>query len=444
MIRTTGSKLHRVWQCPASALLPQNTSEDLDARTEPARGKGHVIHKYLEEVRTVGVEEALSWVAGAHGELAYLCRALDIDRLPTHLSTEVAFAWNWQTRSAQELGRNLGHRDYDALGVDWSCEIPITVDVCGARDMVGGPGGALCLRGFVGDYKTGWMKYPRPERFGQLLLGAACVRSVMGCDDVIAELLYIDESGDSFPVRDLIDGWLLDAFEMQIADVMGSMPALEDLYNRLGPDALPKREGPHCAYCPAFKACNAKTALVRAVPAELLKIGIKPDIVMTPRDPAKPDGEFDVTLPTGLVNARNAAAIWEATERVKSICKSLQQEVTGIAYNEPVTLSDGRVIERYEWKKRKLDGRIAAAVLERHFPREAVLAKLDIGVSLTSVTQLAQAHTDFNVKPRPVMESAKGTGVVDKLIKEIDQAKGVGWDVGEAVKPRMPRKKRGA
>lgn len=447
MIPPTGSKLHRVWQCPASAILPQNSSEDLDARTEPARGKGHGVHKYLERVRIDGVEQALSLVPA---DVVPLCKALDINKLPTHMSTEVAFAWNWKLQTARELGRNLGHRDYDSLGVDWSCEIPTTVDVTGMAEF--SPDGQFVKirRGYIGDYKTGHTKYPRPAKYAQILIGAACIRYLWNLDDVIGELIYIDDDGESYVVRDLIDSWVLDPWERDITALMEGMPELDARFLAHGGGALPKREGPHCTHCSAFKDCSAKTGLIKAMPAELIKLGAKRDpkggleLVWVPKEGGKPDeGSWELDLAPGAITVRNAAAVYEACERVEALCRKMRDEVCGIAYHQPIPLSDGRVIEPYQWKRREVDGRIAAVVLEKHYGRDKVLKKLDIKLSLSAIEELVRENIDWKAKPRPVIKSQKGTGVFDKILKEIESAHGLATNVGEECKPHKPRRSGG-
>lgn len=450
--RHTGSKIHRVWQCPASAVLPQNTNEDLDARGEPARGRGHVIHKYLECVRTVGIEAALVDVPA---DLVTLCRALDIDRLPTGLSTEVAFAWNWKELTARELGRSpdLPYRpdggvDYDKLGVDWSCEIPTTVDATGMAEW--SPKGSMEVlrRGYTGDYKTGHVKVPRPSRNGQILIGAVCIRYLWNLDDVTGEVLYIDEDGECYPQREVLDSWTLDIFERELHGVMSSLPALEATFAQHGGEALAKHEGQHCQYCPAYKNCSAKTAFVRELPMELIKLGAKRDEkgdfelvpVVTGKDKKGEDiTELQLQLAPGAINARNAAAVYQACERIEAMCRKMRDEVCGIAYHEPVPLSDGRVIARYTWRRREVDGRVAAVVLEKHYGREKVLKKLDIKLSLAAIEELVRENVDWTVKPRPVVTSQKGTGLLDKLLVEIENDRGLAVNTGEECKPHKPR-----
>jgi len=462
--KPTGSKVHRLWQCPASFILPQNTNEDHEARTEPMRGKGQVVHKYLERVRAGGVDAALSQVPADH---VMLCKALDIDRLPTHLSCEVAFAWNWKTLSARELGRGPdlprhpdGAVNYDELGVDWSCEIPVTVDVTGMAEW--SPKGSMetLRRGYVGDYKTGHTRYPRPSRNGQILIGAVCIRYLMQLDDVTGELLYIDDDGDCYPQRDLIDSWTLDSFERELAAIMEEQPALQALYEANGGGVLAKHEGPHCDHCAAYKDCSAKTGLVKAMPEALIKIGARRDtkgdfeLIWVPeidKKTGKPKGDdkgsWELQLAPGAVTVRNAAAMYEAAERIQALCSKIKDEVCSLGYHEPIPLSDGRVIERYTTKRRATDGRVAAGFFEQWLAakmtpdeaRKKVMAKLDVKLSLEACRDLVTENIDWNTKPRPVIESKNGTGVLDKLLVELERAGGLHVNSSEECKPHKVR-----
>lgn len=417
----TGSKVHRMWMCPASSVLPQNVSDDAEARSEPARGKGTIVHKYLDRVLSVGREEAL---AGIPEDVLVLCMALDLERLPAHLSTEVAYAWNWVTQTARELGRNLGHRDYDLLGVDWSCEIPCTIDVVGMAEVV--VGGFSRRRGYVGDYKTGHTTYPRPNRFGQTLLGALCARSVMELEDCVVELIYIDDDGDSFPARDIVDEWDLDTFARELTETMEALPALADAHD--AGQAIAKHEGSHCAHCPGFKDCSAKVGLVRSIPVELMQLGVAPGA----------DGQLEVAPNT--ITARTAAAAYETCERIEAILRKIRAEVCGLAYHEPIQLSDGRVIERYTHKRRSVDGRVAAAVLEERYGRDEAMSAVELKVSIDAIRNVVVRNIDPKAKPRPKIETRKGDGLLDVILHHIEVRGGLTTNIGEECKPRMPRK----
>lgn len=446
----TGSKLHRAWKCPASRLLPQNVNQAREDATEPARGRGKVVHRYLERVRAAGMAQALAEVPP---DLVLLCKALDIDKLPTHLATEVAYAYNWRDRTARELGRNLDHRDYALLGVDFESEIPLTVDISGwAMLWVPGPvqpdgttSQVQVRRAYSGDYKTGHTHYPRPKSFAQTLLGSLCAALTMGCDDAFAELIYIHDDGDSHAVRDLVDEWDLVAFQDELEALGGSWEELEGVYAKLGGGGLAKAEGPQCDYCPGFKDCSAKVALVRELPAELLRLGVRTETtgelaLVRPPQTGKAPEPLELDLAPGAVTVRNAAAAWEACERIERICKRVREEVAGIAYYEPVQLADGRVISRFSRETRSMDGRIAAAVLEERYGREEAMKAVDITVTFAALRERVVANIDMNEKPRPKIETRNKDGVYDKVLAEVEKRGGISTNVTESCKPRQPRR----
>lgn len=411
----TGSKWHRIWQCPPSAVRPQVVSDDREAKLEPARGRGLAIHKYLEQVKAVGKEQAL---ADSPPELIPLLSALDLEHLPVHLSTEVAFAYNWKTGAVRELGRNLGHRDYDSLGVDWSCEIPCTLDVIGVQENEKG------VFGFVGDYKTGFTRYPPPDKFGQTLLGGLCVRAIYKCTKVVLELIYIDEDGDHYPVRRVVDDWDLDIAERSFAKAMLALEQAEADEDAGRSHAY--HEGRHCDYCDAFKNCGAKTAMVRAMPAELIRLGVKQD------------GTGALELTPGVITREVAANMFVAAEKIREAMGKVMTEVCGLAWSEPIPLADGRVIERYVTKKRDLDGRKAAAVLERRFGREGALEAIQIDVTFDSIRKLVAKRK----APDEKMETKRGDGALDVVLKEIENAGGIAANVSEVCKPHLPKKRK--
>lgn len=452
-VRITGSKVHRVWKCPASAVLPQ-AYEDNDP--SPAAKRGTAIHAFLEQVGKVGRGAAL---ADAPAEVVPLLEALDLENLPVGLATEVSFAWNWQTGAVRELGRNLSRRpdggvDYDNIepirpicefcqrrrdqaiaenkagwvlcdvclsrptGVDWSCEVPLTIDVMGVADR-GGDGSlrSVVRRGYVGDYKSGHSKYPAPDMFGQTLLAAVCVAKVYGCDDVVVELLHIHDNGGHHAARRTVNEWDLQAFE---AELQGAMSIVDQPGGLLDPV-----EGPWCDHCPAFRGCPRKLALVRAIPEQLVQLGVRPD----------PESGALVLTP-GALTVRNAAAAWEAIERIEDVLARAKEEICSIGAFEDIPLSDGRVIGRLVTERRALNGKVAAELLRERYGTAAA-QYIEESVTLAAMRQAVVKH----IRPGERIETKAKNGVYDKLLDEVEQRGGLEVKVTDAVRPHVPKKK---
>lgn len=438
-MKITGSKVHRVWKCPASAVLPQGYESN---DPSPAARRGTAIHAFLEQVGKIGRGAAL---AAAPADVVPLLEALDLDNLPVGLATEVAFAWNWQTGEARELGRNLPRRedggvDYDHPSiqppVDWSCEVPATIDVMGVEArgaelaVVSGRGEVRSSttlgprRGYVGDYKSGHSRYPAPDMFGQTLLAALCVAKVYGCDDVVVELLHIHDNGGHHAVRRTVNEWDLQAFEQELRGAM----SIVDQPGGLGEPV----EGPWCNHCPAFRSCPAKLALVRAIPQELVQLGVRPG---TPFFDTEEPG---LVLTPGALTIRNAAAAWEAIERIEAVLNRAKEEICSIAAFEPVPLSDGRVIGRLVTERRGLNGKVAAELLrERLGP--AATEYIEESVTLDALRKAVAKHR----RPGEKIETKAGDGVYQLALGEIERRGGLELKITDAVRPHVPKKRPG-
>lgn len=437
-VRITGSKVHRVWKCAASAVLPQGYESN---DPSPAAKRGTAIHAFLEQVGKVGRGAAL---AAAPADVVPLLEALDLDNLPVGLATEVSFAWNWQTGAVRELGRNLPRRedggvDYDGFAeVDWSCDVPCTIDVMGVASMqvrtFGTDDEAAMVtvrRGYVGDYKSGHSKYPAPDMFGQTLLAALCVAKVYGCDDVVVELLHIHDNGGHHTVRRTVNDWDLQAFEQELQHAMETAADRERLgLPILDPAEVPTpHEGPWCDHCPAFRGCPAKLALVRAIPQELTHtLGVRHDL--------GPDGELQ--LPPGFLTIRNAAAAWEAIERIEDVLARAKEEICSIGAFESIPLSDGRVIGRLVTERRALNGRVAAELLRERYG-QAAEEHIEPHVTLSEMRRAVVRH----LRPGEKIETKAGAGVYDRLVAEVEQRGGLELKITDAVRPHVPKKKLG-
>lgn len=414
------------------------------------RTKGQGVHGFLEVVGKVGRGAAL---ANAPADVVPMLEALDLENLPVGLATEVSFAWNWQTLGVRELGRNLPRRadgsvnynDADGVWVS-ELEIPLTIDVMGVAAAPSrwgpGPGGDIeRRRGYVGDYKSGHTKYPAPDMFGQTLLAAVCVAKVYGCDDVVVELLHIHDNGGHHAVRRIVNEWDLQAFEAELQAAMGTVAdrqRLADFGFGGRTDLLPAeetptpREGPWCDYCPAFRGCPAKLALVRAIPERLLQLGIRPGTL-----PDKEGVEQDaLVLMPGALTIRNAGAAWEAIERIEDVLARAKEEICSIGAFEAIPLSDGRVIGRLVTERRGLNGKVVAEILRERYGTAAA-EYIEESVTLSAMRQAVVKH----IRPGEKIETKAKTGMFDRLVAEVEQRGGLKMKVTDAVRAHVPKKK---
>jgi hypothetical protein len=413
----SGSKIHRVWKCPASAALPQVERDD---EPSPARDRGTKIHAFLERVARVGRDQALAECSDP--ELYPLLAAIDTDALPVHLACEVAFAYNWRTQVARELGRGIG-RNYELTAAPPTAdEIPCTLDLVGQSDL-----GDSALRGYVGDYKTGHGRLPAPDRNGQLLLGALCARSAYDCEECVLELIHIHRDGDHHRVRRTVDSWELGAFAAELASAMESIPYWRAEHEAGRP--VGTFEGAHCDHCQAFNSCPAKTALIRAIPRELMAIGVAPEL----------DKSGKLVMQSGVITAANAAEIWVFLERLEDVVDRAKQEICGIAaVAGDIPLPDGRVIGRIQTERRVLDGRIGAEVIEERYGRQTRDEVVELKLSITAVQKAVTKHL------KPGQKVTGRDGVLDVVIAEIERRGGVGLNTTDSIKPHVPRKKAAA
>lgn len=422
-MKITGSRIHRIWKCQASAVLRQFSDPD-DAKFEPARGRGKAIHAFLQQA---GKVERARLLADAEPELMPLLEALDLDNLPVGLSTEVSYAWHWVDGTARALGplplRSDGGVDYDHPSVqhpiDWEREIPCTLDVVGVAN-----GGDLGLRGYVGDYKSGHVKYPAPDAFGQTLLGACCVAFVHGCDDVVVELIHIHDDGGHHAVRRIVNQWDLGMFAGELRDAMHVVAFQRKEELAIDGDFPVPAEGSWCDYCPAYRGCSAKLALVRAMPAELIQIGLTPAT------------QGIVVFDPKALTVSNAGAAWTAIERIEDILGKAKAELCRLAWAEPIPLEGGRVLGRTVTETRKVNGKVAAELLERRYGRAERELRSEVRVTLAALRQAVVAR----IQPGEKIETLAGDGMYDRLLDELEREGGLETKVNEAVKNHVPKR----
>ena len=436
----TGSRAQRLWKCPASAAIPGIVDVEAEAASEPARNRGKDVHAFLQVVRKIGVSAAL---AQAPKDLRDLLEAIEVNNLPTHLSTEVALAVDWGTGMVLRLGENLATRDYGPLiraAIEHLCcdlpaeksgpmraelmcgrWIPFTLDVIGIEERPDG-----IRRGYVGDYKTGFTKYPAPDIFAQTMLGAvALVSSLFQCDEVVVELIHIWKDGSHHPQRARVDDWAVRAWQ----DEFKRACQLAEEYIELGDlNQMAFSVGAWCDHCPAWLRCPAQVSLVRAIPDELRKMGVE-------KSPST--GELEPR--PGALNVDNAAEAWMTIERIEAVLALAKQQICSLsAVGEiDIPLPDGRVIGRTQTTRREVDAKRALPIVEKRYGREAAAEAFELATSLSAIKTLAASKRAKGEK----IETRDRTGVFDILERELEGAGAIKLNVNNTVRPYKPRKR---
>ncbi len=324
MIAASSSQLERLAACPASGALPQVRS------VTPWSERGRVVHRYLEQVRTVGSEAALVEVPD---EYRALCEAIDLEALPKGTwAAEVALAFNVETGEVRELGRG-GEREDLYADVDPLVEIP------GVLDGVGVSFDAV----FVPDWKTGWAPVAPPERNHQLRFNALLAARAFDRHQAVVELVRIREDGSVHRQRAELDAFELVLVRDEVRAIHATVQEARGRYLEEGEAALQPVEGPWCRYCPAFAHCAAKKSLL----VEALQTD--DDVV---------DGHL------ASLTDEKVAAGWKMIRRARELLGRVEQTLREYAYARPVYLGDGLWLGRIEKAgNEQLDGRIAWAVV---------------------------------------------------------------------------------
>ena len=354
----TASSIARLFQCPGSASLPT-----VETPSAPAE-RGTVVHEYLERVGAgMAPDEALDLVED--GEHRALCAAIDLDRLPRGTAPEVAFALDWETGKARELGRRL-KRVYPALG---PTEIP------GTEDMVGLTSDAV----YVGDAKTGHHVVAARENLQLMLLATAAARTY-NRDQAITEIIRIRENGSVWRDRAELDVVDLDAFASRLRDVMRSVRGYQAARAKgQQPDVV---EGEHCRFCPSWSFCPAKAAtLVRVSSGRELD----PLASLLPLTP-----ELAGHAWTKLREARRVL------ERIERACHAALDEYGSLP------LPSGSFIQKVtEPGNEQLDGRVVFDVIRSQFDQEVAESAIEIEASKAGIARaLKAAAAGGKIPPR--------------------------------------------
>jgi hypothetical protein len=387
------SGLGRVEKCPASVVL----SKTFGRESKYAR-RGNMLHSYLYLVSTVGAEAALELMPLDEREA---CAAVELERLPAakpeSYAAEVAFAFNWRTGTARELGRGLD-RAYDCR-VDEACEIPGTADVVGLT-----PTHVIVL-----DYKSGWADLGDVANNLQLLgLGLAAARAY-GREDAFVGILRLRPDGT--PWFDVVE---LGPMELDAAEVRirGICEAAEKV--RLA-EHFDVQEGLWCRHCAAFDSCPAKVRLAASL--------------------AYPARVQD-SIPT--LTVESVPAVLDRLAAIKEVVARVEDSVREFARVNPVPLPGGKVygaVQVVEESPMPLEG---AAVLREKFGEAAAVEALvqpPPKMSWASIERGLRAHMREQGLTRGIDELKRAAREALRAAGAVEESRSVQVKIH---KPKMP------
>lgn len=345
-VTESSSQLERLAACAASGALPQIRS------VSPWSERGRVVHRFLEQVRTLGREAALVDVDDEHRPL---CEAIDLDALPKGTWTaELALAWNVYTGEVRQLGAG-GDRDDAYSTVDPLTEIPGTLDGCGLS----------VSEVFVPDWKTGWSPVAPPAKNKQLRFNALLAAREYGRHSAVIELVRIREDGKVIRQRAELDAFELVVVEQEARVIHDRVMAARAAYLEKGDAGVEPVEGPWCRYCPAYPICPAKTRLALAI--------------------AGGDAADEQQLAEGLTDEK-VRTIWPRLKAARALLARVEEAVRGYTYARPVYLGEETWLGRVDKPgNEQLDGRIAWAVLAEMRGRKVADEEVEIYVSKKAV-----------------------------------------------------------
>lgn len=353
------SRLDRVALCLASGVLPQ---ADYIGR---AGSRGKAIHAYLARVPAVGRKTALAEVPSEYRDD---CEAIDIDALPIDISAfaaEVSFAWDYRTRKARELGRDLD-RNYDQG----------ETEIAGTADLVGLGDGFV----FVPDWKTG--RTPLAE--WQLKFYALAAARAYGVS--AAKVAIVHPDGGRFQIVDY-DSCDLDGIDHELSQLVGRVLAAREAL--LKGEEPPMVLGGHCDYCPAMSRCPAQTKLA-------LALGANPEEAIGARLELTPE---------------TAPRIYEKLSAAKRLVAFVEERLQAFATEHPIALEGGRVFGPVESRREYLDGDAAFSVIESLHGAGVARAAVELKATKAGIARALRPIAEESGKTFKSLE----TEVIEKL-----------------------------
>lgn len=294
----TGSSVGRAMKCAGSVVFPH-----IRHAPGPAARKGTVIHKYIEDARAIGREEAL---AGIGDEVTRnLCNAIDLSLFPSYLESEVTYEFDSSTGEGRRIQISKP-RDYP---YHQHC-------FYGTADLVGLSDDSETV--IVIDVKTGKRLNDHAKDNWQLKLLACAAAAAHGAKAARVALAYIGTNGEvefewaDFNSLDLSDfgeelAWL-DKTLLKASEQVAS-----------GYD-IDLTTGDHCEWCPAISSCPAHADSLRNLDTEL----------------AEAIGTFDALKPHELSKIYDKIVLYD------NLIKEARSSLRKMAASGPLDLGDGK------------------------------------------------------------------------------------------------------
>lgn len=250
MARFTASSIARVVACPSSEALPH-----VRTATSAEAARGTAAHDFLFRLHNGELrEEALAAVPDEHREY---CASIALEPVVGAIA-EVALAYNVLARNARLL--HVSNRAYGALAPS---------EIAGTCDLFIPPQPDSIAT--VVDWKTTYDVEGMERYAPQLEFYALALARVHRVARIRYEVVAIDERGQPhYVVQRELDFEDLEAIADRLADTwraVGEATAAAEAHARqsVAPWTPDVTEGEHCRYCPAWRACPAKRAVLEAV-----------------------------------------------------------------------------------------------------------------------------------------------------------------------------------
>ena len=332
--KPTASSLERCNECPTSCAIPIRVSS-----TDDAAKRGSALHGFVEAV-VAGHHAWTEAIAIVPAEWRETASRLDWDALldgydRTTLQMESAYAIDAATGKVRLLGRSLD-RHYPATA---ATEIVGTSDI----DGMGLDGVPTCS-----DLKTGQLTTWCKENW-QMRFHAYVQHKLHNAAEVRARLTYVREDGSIFHDEHLFEACDFADF---LDDLRNVIARIEAAANDVHRGVVKVSEGSHCAYCPAYQSCPAKTAMLRQLVPDLEGI--------------------DAAIAT--LTVEQAAIVWEKFKNLEPLVKRLSSALKEYARTHVVTLSNGQVLTEIEKGRTSINGERALALARELGARDEDLA----------------------------------------------------------------------